>query len=157
MTVLNTALHSLEDHLPKVIGPRTHGFIDYAHSALFFTAGALFWNRNRRASVAALAAGAFLLVESLLTEYPLGVADVISFGTHGEIDTGFVGAALAAPRLLGISDDPEAWFFRANGIAEAFVVGMTDFDSRRARLEKLDRPPRFEDSSERKFRRGTAA
>lgn len=136
MSILTNALSSMEDHLPKVISPRAHGYIDYAHSALFLTAGLLFWKRNRRAAIAALAASGFVLVESLLTDYPLGARPLLSFRTHGEMDTAFVPSMMALPRALGFADKVESWFFRGNGIAEAFVVGMTDFSSRRAHAER---------------------
>ena len=38
MSVLNHGINVLETRLPKVISPKTHGIIDYAHAA-FFLAG----------------------------------------------------------------------------------------------------------------------
>lgn len=138
MSVVSNALQGLENHLPKVIDSQTHGVIDYSHAALFLGASAFFWKRDRKAAIAALATGSFILVQSLLTDYPLGAKPVFSFKTHGEMDSAFVPAALSLPRLLGFGKNGAAWFFRANAIAEAFVVGMTDFDSEHARAEKRE-------------------
>jgi hypothetical protein len=138
MSLSNVFLKKLDKRLPDVISPRTHGFIDYPHSALFLAAGVFFWKRNKRAAIAALATGGFVLVQSLLTDYPLGVAPVLSFRTHGRMDAALVGASFSLPRFAGFSDKPEAWLFKVGGVAEAFVVAMTDFDSARAHEERLE-------------------
>lgn len=136
MSLVTSVLQKVEANLPKVISPRAHGVIDYAHAAVFFYAGARFLRGNKKAGIAALVTGGFLLTEALLTDYPLGVAPRISFKTHGEMDSAFVAVSMAAPKTLGFGDEPEAWFFRGNAIAEALIVGMTDFSSRRAHAER---------------------
>ncbi len=137
MPLSNKALAVLENHLPKVIGPRAHGNIDYLHVAAFALAGLFFWKRNKKAAVAAFATSGAVLAESLLTDYPLGVKPVLSFETHGRLDQGLAAGAMAIPHVFGFAGEPEAWFFRANGVLEAAVVGMTDFDSARAHMERL--------------------
>ncbi|MGI8773265.1 MAG: hypothetical protein ACR2JE_17720 [Acidobacteriaceae bacterium] len=132
----NTTLSALENKLPKVISPGAHSVIDYAHAAFFFTAGLVLWGRNRRAAVAALGTGAFVLVQSMVTDYPGGVWPQISFQTHGRMDAGFASASLILPRLLAFDQTPAAQIFRANSVVEASVVGLTDWDSDEARLER---------------------
>jgi hypothetical protein len=129
MSILNNLLLNMEDRLPKVIDAEGHAYLDYARAALLLAAGALFWRRNRRAAVAALAAGGLALTQSLLTDYKLGAVPVLSFKTHGKIDGAVIPALLAAPQYLGFAETPEAWLFRADAVAEAFVVGMTDYGS----------------------------
>ncbi len=136
MSIANAALGILERRLPKVINARTHGIIDYCHAGFFFGMAIFCARRNRRAATAALATGAFILTESLLTDYPLGAAKVLSFETHGELDSILAASSFAMPRVLGFSDSPEASVFKMNGFAEGMVVGMTDWDSERARQEK---------------------
>ena len=41
------------------------------------------------------------------------------------------------PRLLGFEGTGAATIFKANALVESTVVGLTDFDSERARAEKL--------------------
>lgn len=55
--------------LPKFISPTAHGVIDYCHAAFFFTVGMLCSRSNKRAAVAAVATGSFILVQSMLKIY----------------------------------------------------------------------------------------
>jgi hypothetical protein len=81
---------------------------------------------NRRAAIAAAATEGFVLVESLLTDYPLGVAKTIPFSVHGQMDAAFAASSFAVPRLLGFSGTPAAAVFTTNGFVEGSVVGMTN-------------------------------
>ena len=97
MSIATAALGAVEKRLPKVIDARTHGIIDYCHAAFFFGAAIFFARRNRRAATAALATVAFILVESLLTDYPLGARKVIPFETHGQMDSAFTASSSKPP------------------------------------------------------------
>lgn len=132
MNLSSVAVNQLQKRLPKVIDARTHGLIDYAHCAFFFTVGALMWRRNRRAAAAALGTGAFVLVQSLLTDYPLGATPVISLAEHGKMDAALAATSPLIPRLFGFSGTGAARIFEANGVVAAAVVGMTDFDGKAA-------------------------
>lgn len=135
MSIQSAAQNQLESRLPKVIDARTHGIIDYCHAA-FFLGMAWFWRKsNRPAALASLVTGSFILAESLLTDYPLGAFKVIPFGTHGRMDTGFAASSPMMPRMFGFSGTPAARIFQGNGLMEAAVVGMTDFNSERAHAE----------------------
>jgi hypothetical protein len=112
---------------PKVIGARTHSAMDYIHAGTNFLVGAMFRRTNRRASNAAFALGAGVLANALLTDYPLGVFRVYSFKVHGILDCAVAAASAATPRMLGISDSPEAKYFRIQGAAVTGVVFMTDY------------------------------
>ena len=133
MSLATAALGEVEKRLPKVIDARTHGIIDYCHAAFFFGMAIFCARRNRRAATAALATGAFILAESVLTDYPLGAKKVIPFETHGQMDSGFAAASFATPRLFGFAGTAEAEVFKINGFIGGLVVGMTDWDSERAR------------------------
>lgn len=136
MPLATLALHRLETRLPKVISPTTHGVIDYCHAAFFAGLAALCWKSNRKAALAAAGTSAFVLVESLLTDYKLGAARVIPFSVHGQMDAGFAAASLAVPSLLGFKNTVPGRIFQANAFVEAAVVGMTDWSSERARAEE---------------------
>jgi hypothetical protein len=129
---------AVERRLPKVIDARTHGIFDYCHAAFFFGMAIYCARRNRRAARAALATGAFILAESLLTDYPAGAAKAISFETHGRLDSALTASAFMMPTLFGFSGTAAAEVFKMNGFIEGAVVGMTDWNSERARG---DRPP----------------
>jgi hypothetical protein len=131
----SSALSALQTKLPKVITPAAHSVIDYAHVAFFLTTGLVLWNKNRRASIAALGTGAFVLVQSLLTDYPGGVLPRISFKTHGRMDAGFASASTVIPRLLAFDQTPAAEIFHVNSVVEACVVGLTQFESEEGRQQ----------------------
>ena len=113
---------------PKVISPRTHGIIDYVHAGTNIIAGMLFRrNRRHRASNAAYALGAGILVNALMTDYPLGIFRRYSFRVHGALDYGVAAASAAMPRLLGIEGEPEERFFSWQGTSEGVIAAMTDY------------------------------
>lgn len=124
-------------NIPKVIDPTTHGIIDYCHSAFFFTVGIFCArSRNKAASCAAFATSAFILVQSLVTDYPLGARPLISFETHGKIDVAFASSSWLVPLLFRFKGTPAAGIFEGNSLAEASVVALTDWNSQRARYER---------------------
>jgi hypothetical protein len=122
---------------PKVISPKAHGIIDYVNAGTHLLAGALFRRRNPRASNAAFALGAGILVNVLMTDYPLGVFRGYSFRVHGALDYGIAAASTSMPRLLGIGDEPEARFFKWQGTGEGVIAALTDYgDARGARRQR---------------------
>ena len=133
MSLATAALGQVEKRLPKVIDARTHGIIDYCQAAFFFGLAIFCARRNRRAATAALATGAFILAESLLTDYPLGSAKVLSFEAHGKMDAGMAASSFMVPKWFGFSGTAEAQVFKMNGFVEGMVAGMTDWNSERAR------------------------
>ena len=130
-------LNVVEKRLPKVIDARTHGMIDLCHATFFFGMALLCRKKNPRAATAALATGAFVLVESLLTDYPLGAKSVVSFSTHGRMDAAFAASSLALPKIFGFEHTNAAKVFKMNAFVESAVVGLTDFNSNHAREKKL--------------------
>jgi hypothetical protein len=138
MSVATALVQNVENRLPKVIDARTHGVIDYCHAAFFFGMALFCRKSNPRAAIAAAATGGFVLVESLLTDYPLGWKKVIPFSVHGQMDAAFAASSFAMPKLFGFSDSGAATVFTTNGFVEGSVVGMTNWDSDAARAEESD-------------------
>lgn len=136
MSAATVAIEQMERRLPKVIDARKHGIIDYCHAAFFLGMAYVCRNRDRRAAKAALLTGSFVLVQSLLTDYPLGLKKVIPFRVHGQMDAVFAASSFMVPRLFGFSGSKAASVFKGNGFVEATVVGATDFNSERARREE---------------------
>jgi hypothetical protein len=129
MALLDTGVKAVTDRLPKVISPKTHAIIDYGVVGSFALMGALFWRSSKRAAIASWACAAGEATVAMLTDYPGGVAKVISFETHGKIDAGMSGAVATLPSLLGFGNQKKAIFFRAQGVGMAATTGMTDFES----------------------------
>lgn len=140
MPILEKATMWATNKMPKVINPTVHAIIDYGMAASFFTMAALFWRRNKRAAISCLVCGGTETVTAILTDYPGGVTDAISFETHGRIDFGMSGLISSMPNLLRFSDEGEAGFFRVQGLAMATVAGLTDFTGtgERNQLERVD-------------------
>jgi hypothetical protein len=136
MSLINTGLDTLETKLPKLISPAAHGLIDYAHSAFFFTVGVCCCRSNKRAASAAFATSGFILAQSLLTDYRFGVKPVFSFETHGKMDSVFAASSWLIPQIFGFTGTRAAKIFEMNSLAEASVVGMTDWSSERAHEER---------------------
>lgn len=136
MSVTSAAVNELENRLPKVIDARKHGMIDYCHAAFFLGMAYMCRKSEPRAAMAALLTGSFVLVQSLLTDYPLGAKKVIPFRVHGQMDAAFAASSFMVPKVFGFSDSPVAAVFKGNSFVEAAVVGATDFSSERARSEE---------------------
>jgi hypothetical protein len=134
---ITRGLDVLENNLPKVISPKAHGVIDYAHAAFFFAVGLLCRRSNKKAARAAFATSGFILAQSLLTDYRYGAKPIISFETHGKMDSVFASSSWAIPLVFGFRGTTAAKIFEVNFLAEASVVGMTDWDSRRAHWERI--------------------
>ena len=126
----------------KVIDARTHGLVDYSHAAFFLAMALLCRKRNPRAAAAALITSSLVIVQSLLTDYPLGVARVLSFATHGGMDAAFAASSPLIPRIFGFSGTAAAKAFQMNSLIVGTVVSLTDFDSRRARAAARSLPCR---------------
>ncbi|HEY0794486.1 MAG TPA: hypothetical protein VGD64_01780 [Acidisarcina sp.] len=91
---------------------------------------------NKRAAVAAFATGGFILAQSLFTDYRYGAKPLLSFETHGKMDSVFAASSWLVPHVFGFEGTPAAKIFAGNSLAEASVVGMTDWDSERAHAER---------------------
>ncbi len=131
------AIQSLPTRKP--INPDTHAILDYLTIAAFLTSSGMLWDRNRRAAVAALLNGGFVLSFSMFTDYSGSLQRRISFQTHGQLD--IVQAAFAAlcPSLFGFSDDAASLLFRGQAMNEAMVLAITDFQTRGPAAQSLGR------------------
>ena len=127
MPLLDRSARWAANQLPKAIGPQSHAVIDYVAAASFLGMAALFWRRNQRAAVSCLFCGAAEALAAWLTDYPGGVTRAVSFETHGAIDFGLTGLVASLPDIMRFSKEPEARFFRMQGLALGVVAGLTDF------------------------------
>ena len=128
MPLVDMGVRAITTRLPKVISPRTHAIMDYATAGSFLLIVPFLWKRNKHAAIASLVCGGVETATALMTDYPGGIAKVISFPTHGRLDGGLAGVIAALPSLIGFADESPAWFFRGQGMNVAAVTAMTDFE-----------------------------
>ena len=126
--VANMGVRAVTKRLPKV-SPKTHAILDYALAGAFMATAAVLWKRHRRAAVASLICGGAQVATSLLTDYPGGVANVISFSTHRRIEMGLAGTLAAIPRIANIEGKTASTLFRTGSLALTAVVELTAFHS----------------------------
>jgi hypothetical protein len=127
MSLWPLGLQIVKGRLPKAVQPSTHAVLDCAIAGSFLLLAARFWRRNRRAAVASLICGGASAANMVLTDYPAGALDVISYRTHGRIDGGLAAVTATLPRLMGFANEPEARAFGAMALAETVVTSVTDF------------------------------
>ena len=135
MSFSGIVLKQVENRMPKLMDARRHGALDYLHAAFFFGMGLAYRKNQPKVATAAMITGGFLLAEALLTDYPLGIKKVIPFAMHGRIDGTAAVVALSVPRILGIEGTPASAVFKGSGILGSILVGMTDYDTERARVD----------------------
>jgi hypothetical protein len=128
MPMMNNVAGMVTKRLPKVLSPKAHAVADYITAGAFLVAAALFWRRNKRAALGALVCGGADLTLSLLTDYPGGVTDVISFPTHCKIDVGLAAMVAEMPRFMKFEDDKQKTFFTVQGGGIIAAANLTDFD-----------------------------
>lgn len=128
MPLASFAARKVANNLPKVIGPGTHAIMDYVTAGTLLALGFWFWRSNKRAALGAFMNGGAALANSLMTDYPGGVARAYSFKTHGKIDVGLAGLTMMTPDIFAFDDEDESKYFRMIAMMETGVTGMTDFD-----------------------------
>jgi len=132
MPIVQKGVAAMSNHMPKVISPKGHAIADYITLAGLVGMAAIFWKKNKRAGIAALTCAAAEATNTMLTNFPGGVAKMISFRTHGKIDMGLAATCSAMPNFMGFDDEPEAKFFRVMGINITVIGALTDFSEPRA-------------------------
>lgn len=123
------ALETLTSPVPKVISPGMHAVADYSTVASLAAMGAYLRNRNRRASTFAFANAGLVLMTSLLTNYPGGIARGMSFKAHGAMDVMHAGLLALGPAMLGFGGTRDAQLFYGQAALEMGVVSATNWDA----------------------------
>jgi hypothetical protein len=139
MPIVQKGVAAMSERMPKVISPKAHAIADYITLGGLVVAGTLLWKKNKRASIAALTCAGAEAANTLLTDFPGGVAKVISFPTHGKIDMGLAATCSAMPNFMGFDDAPEAKFLRIMGLNITLIGALTDFKQRGSRKPRLRR------------------
>jgi hypothetical protein len=128
MPVMQKGVAAVSERMPKVISPRGHAIADYITLGGLVLLGLLCWKKNKRGALAAFTCAGAEATNTLLTDFPGGVAKVISFPVHGKIDMGLAATCSAMPNFMAFDDEPEARFFRFLGMNITVVTALTDFE-----------------------------
>lgn len=121
----------------KTIEPKTHGIIDYLAVALLLLAPTLFNFSGVAASLSYIIGIAYFAV-SVLTKYPLSLAKVIPFKTHGIIELSAGVFMIIAPFLFGFTEQRNAmWYFIISGIGIGIFYALSDYRSLPATNEPM--------------------
>jgi hypothetical protein len=124
----------------NVIPPRVHGILDYGTVVFFLLAPTLFSN------VLAGGVGTLCyvlavvhLTMTLLTDFPLGMVEVIALGVHGVIELIVSIALVVLPWILSSTFQTDLaaghgaqWFYTIVGVVIFAVWALTDYSSPRA-------------------------
>jgi len=95
--------------MKKPITRFMHGIADYKYAALVSAAPKLLgFEDEKAAKLLCYGLGSGALLYSLFTRYELGVFRLMSFKTHLKLDVAANVFALAAPWMLGFSDNKRA-------------------------------------------------
>ena len=127
MPILNSVAQIVAKPFPQIISPKARAVLDHMNVGVLFVSGAWFWRRNKRAALGALIGGGAALIVNLLTSYPGGAKNVISFRSRREIDLGLAGMIATMPEFFAFKDDEERKLFIAEGVLMAAVTELTKF------------------------------
>lgn len=113
----------------KLLSPKVHGYIDYGASAVFVLAPAVFMVEGApRAVMGCYVIGAGLLLVSLVTRYPLGVARLVPFTVHGALELLGAPVIVAYPWIAGFDGILSARnFYVVAGVALLLLWLVTDY------------------------------
>ena len=137
MAVFNRMAKIVAKPIPRVVTPKAHSIVDYLSIGVFLGSAAWFWSRNRRAALASLICGGAELALVLVTDYPGGMTDFISFRTHREMDYGLAAMTAAMPESMAFDEDDERKFFRLQGALITLLGEITENSSLPVRRSRL--------------------
>jgi hypothetical protein len=143
MRVSTAVTDSVTRRLPKFVSHKQHAIADCIFAGSFLLTGALYWRRNKRASISALACGGAELANILLTNYPGERGKALSFPLHGRIDFGIAAMSALMPEFMSFTDDPKKKFFLWQSVLLTTVTNLTNFDAARTRGYGFNRKGRI--------------
>ena len=132
----------------SLIPPRLHGILDYAAVVFFLLAPTLFSDTLFGGTITLCYVLAVVhLTMTLLTDFPLGMAEVISLGVHGVVELIVSIALMVLPWILapafqeGFAGDQGAqWFYTIVGVVIFAVWVLTDYSAPRATSKTSSKP-----------------
>ena len=108
--------------IPKPIGPKAHGAIDYGFAAMNSLAPSLFGLQGAARTLCyAFAASQGVL--NALTDHPLGLKKLVPLRVHGQLETPYVPALLLLPWATGALKDRKARLY----FALFFAIALANY------------------------------
>ena len=114
-----------------MISTKAHGVIDYLMGVLLILLPFIFDFPEGAATWLPIVLGAGTIIYSLITNYELGVANILSMKVHLGIDLAAGLLLIAAPWLFGFADEV-FWPFVILGVLEVGASLMTEKTSKTA-------------------------
>ena len=123
----------------NLLTPRIHGFLDYVTVVFFLLAPTLF---NLAGGLAALAyvLAVVHLTMTVLTDFPLGMVEVIPFGVHGIVELVVSITLVAMPWILSDLFRDARGLYTAIGVVIFLVWLLTDYNATPASTKTSQRP-----------------
>ena len=116
----------------RILGPVSHGVIDYLMVILIAAGPSFAGFSGRQATFCYLLAAVHLLV-TIITRFPLGVTKTLPFALHGAIEIVVAVFLVILPWLANFSAGVSSRnFFVMIGLLMLFIWLLTDFRSRRS-------------------------
>lgn len=112
-----------------ILSPKTHGILDYAAVLVFAIAPTLFSFGDIAAYICYALAVAHLIV-TLTTDYPMGIAGILSFTLHGMIELLVAIVLIVMPWFVFPPQlETERLFFLVAGVGLLVVWFITDYQA----------------------------
>ena len=123
----------------NVLSPRIHGVLDYVIVVFFLLAPTLFDLPYGPSTLAYVLAVAYLTM-TVLTDFPLGMVEVISFGVHGVVELVFAIALVVLPWILSDMFRDAQGFYTAVGVVLFLLWLSSDYSATPASTKTSPKP-----------------
>lgn len=133
----------------NLIPPRIHGILDYVTVVFFLLAPTIFSTSLAGMTTLCYVLAVVHLTMTLLTDFPLGMVEVISLGVHGVVELIVSITLVVLPWILAPVFQGAQWFYTIVGVVIFIVWLLSDYSAPRASSKTSPQPP----SSERKASR----
>ena len=107
-----------------MISTKTHGYLDFLMGVLFIALPFIIEMPGESSGTILIILGVATILYSLVTDYELGIAKVLSMKAHLGIDLAAGIFLVAAPWIFGFAEDG-FWLFVILGIVEVVASLMT--------------------------------
>ncbi|PSQ80907.1 MAG: hypothetical protein BRD46_03285 [Bacteroidetes bacterium QS_8_68_15] len=133
----------------SVIGPRIHGILDYATVVFFLLSPTALFPNLLVGGVGTLCyvLAVVYLTMTLLTDFPLGMVEVISLSVHGVVELIVSLTLVVLPWILapafqtGMAGRGAQWFYTAVGVAIFLVWVLSDYTATPSSSKTSPKPP----------------
>ena len=123
-----------------MISTKTHGYLDYLMGVLLIVLPFIIEMPGESSGTILIILGIGTILYSLMTDYELGIAKLLSMKAHLGIDLAAGIFLIAAPWIFGFAEDG-FWLFVILGIVEVLASLMTAKKPRESRTADRNNRP----------------